>query len=66
VKDEMEMDLYSGGDILAGFNAEYLLDALAVILTKKVKLSMQGELDPLAIKPVDGPDFIGVVMPMRV
>lgn len=66
VKDEIEMDSYSGGDLLAGYNAEYLLDALGVILTKQVRLSMQGELDPMAISPVDGPDFVGVVMPMRV
>lgn len=66
VSDSVELVSYSGGDILAGYNAHYLLDALGVMLTKQVKLTMQGELDPLVLQPVDGPDFLAVVMPMRV
>ena len=66
VSDSVDLVSYTGGDILAGYNANYLLDALNVMLTKQVKLTMQGELDPLVLQPVDGPDFIAVVMPMRV
>lgn len=66
VSDSVELVSYTGGDILAGYNAHYLIEALSVMLTKHVKLTMQGELDPLVLQPVDGPDFIAVVMPMRV
>lgn len=66
VSDSVELVSYTGGDILAGYNAHYLIEALSVMLTKQVKMTMQGELDPLVLQPVDGPDFIAVVMPMRV
>mgnify|MGYP003556929667 FL=1 len=66
VSDSVELVSYTGGDILAGYNAHYLIEALSVMLTKHVKLTMQGELDPLVLQPVDGPDFLAVVMPMRV
>ena len=66
VSDSVELVSYTGGDILAGYNAHYLIEALSVMLTKQVKMTMQGELDPLVLQPVDGPDFLAVVMPMRV
>jgi DNA polymerase-3 subunit beta len=66
VSDSVELVSYTGGDIVAGYNAHYLLDALGVMLTKQVRMHMQNKLDPLVLQPVDGPDFLAVVMPMRV
>lgn len=66
VNDAIDMVYEGDGDLVAGFNAVYILDALAVIMTPKLSLEMQGELDPMAIKPVDGPEFVAVVMPMRI
>jgi DNA polymerase-3 subunit beta len=57
---------YTGEPLTAGFNARYLIEALDVIDTDDVRLEFQGELDPCVVKPVDGPEFIGVVMPMRI
>lgn len=57
---------YDGPTLTAGFNARYLLEVLDVIDTDNVRLEFQGELDPCVVKPVDGPDFVGVVMPMRI
>jgi DNA polymerase III sliding clamp (beta) subunit (PCNA family) len=34
--------------------------------TKQVYMDFQGELDPCVLRPVDGPDYLGVVMPMRI
>ncbi len=50
----------------AGFNARYLIDVLEACDTPKVHLDFQGELDPCVLHPVDGPDYLGVVMPMRI
>ena len=66
VTDAIDMEYEGDGDLVAGFNAVYILDALGVITTAKLALENQGELDPMAIKPVDGPDFVAVVMPMRI
>ena len=67
VSDTVDIEKWTGeGDIISGYNAVYLLDALRSILTKQVVLQLQGELDPLVVRPVDGPDFLAVVMPMRI
>ena len=62
---ELEID-YKGEPLTAGFNARYLIEALEAIDTEIIRLEFQGELDPCVVKPVDGPDFVGVVMPMRI
>jgi DNA polymerase-3 subunit beta len=62
---ELALD-YDGDPLTAGFNARYLIEVLDVIDTDDVRLEFQGELDPCVVKPVDGPDFVGVVMPMRI
>jgi len=62
---ELALD-YTAEPLTAGFNARYLIEALDVIDTDEVCLEFQGELDPCVIRPVNGPDFIGVVMPMRI
>ncbi len=57
---------YDGEELTAGFNARYLIDVLKAIHTPKVALEFQGELDPCVIRPEGGPDYLGVVMPMRI
>jgi DNA polymerase III subunit beta len=62
---ELEID-YSGDPLVAGFNARYLIEVLEAIDTAKIHLDFQGELDPCVVRPVEGPDYLGVVMPMRI
>ena len=62
---ELAVD-YDGEELVAGFNARYLIEVLEVIDTDDIRLEFKGELDPCVTKPVDGPDFLGVVMPMRI
>jgi DNA polymerase-3 subunit beta len=57
---------YDGGPLAAGFNARYLLEALEAVDTERVHLDFQGELDPCVVLPVDGPEFLAVVMPMLI
>jgi DNA polymerase-3 subunit beta len=57
---------YDGDSLVAGFNAHYLLAALEAMDTETIDLEFQGELDPCVLRPVDGPDFLAVVMPMRI
>jgi len=62
---EIEIE-YQGEPLVAGFNARYLIEVLEVMDTKQVHMDFQGELDPCVLRPVDGPDYLGVVMPMRI
>jgi DNA polymerase-3 subunit beta len=57
---------YDGEPLTAGFNARYLIEAIETIDGERVYLDFQGELDPCVVRPTDGPDFIAVVMPMRI
>ncbi|RMG97601.1 MAG: DNA polymerase III subunit beta [Deltaproteobacteria bacterium] len=56
---------FSGDPLTAGFNANYLIDALEAADTEQVALELTGELDPCVVRPIDGPDYLAVVMPMR-
>jgi DNA polymerase-3 subunit beta len=61
---------YEGSSLTAGFNANYLLDALNAMGAERVYMDFQGELDPCVLRPAsdegEAPDFLAVVMPMRI
>ena len=64
--EEVDVD-YAGDDLRIGFNARYLLDVLSALPYDEVALELSGERDPGVLKPVgDNPEFIGVIMPMRI
>jgi DNA polymerase-3 subunit beta len=61
-----ELDIaYEGAPFSIGFNARYLLDALAVVKAKEIELGLHDELSPVQIRPTDDTDTLAVVMPMR-
>jgi len=61
-----ELDItYEGEPFSIGFNARYLLDALAVVKAKEIELGLHDELSPVQIRPTDDTDTLAVVMPMR-
>jgi DNA polymerase-3 subunit beta len=61
---------YEGSSLTAGFNANYLIDALGAVHAERIYLDFQGELDPCVLRPAadegEAPDFLAVVMPMRI
>jgi DNA polymerase III subunit beta len=56
---------YKGTAVQVGFNARYFIDILTEIVTPEVKVELAGELDPAVVRPGDGSDYLGVIMPMR-
>ena len=54
-----------GKDLEIIFNHKYLLDGLNSVKTKKVILGFNGEISPGIIKPEGDPDFIYVIMPIK-
>jgi DNA polymerase-3 subunit beta len=64
--EELDVD-YAGAPLNIGFNAKYLLDALACLTSDEVALELSGELDPGVVKPEsESIDYVGVIMPMRI
>ncbi len=62
--DQLDCQL-TGKDLEIGFNNRYLLDALRVIDCDKVKLLLNGPLAPMKIVPVDGDNFLFLILPVR-
>lgn len=57
---------YRGESLTTGFNARYLLEALAVMESETVHLEMKTALSPCLLKAEGDPGFVCVVMPMKV
>ncbi|HFD39456.1 MAG TPA: DNA polymerase III subunit beta [Anaerolineae bacterium] len=54
-----------GEEIEIAFNARYMIDALSVVGTAQVALETSNPSSPGVVKPVDGSDFLCVIMPMH-
>jgi DNA polymerase-3 subunit beta len=63
--DELPVD-YSGSPVQVGLNGKYLLDVLACLSEDEVSVDLNGELDPIVVKPSGDRSFLAVVMPMRI
>lgn len=63
-REELEVP-YKGTAVQIGFNARYVMDLLGEIETPEVRVELAGELDPGVLRPADGSDYVGVIMPMR-
>lgn len=63
-EEELEVD-YAGPDMEIGFNVSYLLDALNIIRTDKVFVTINDPNSSCLLLPENGTDCKYVVMPMR-
>lgn len=66
---EAEINLpvkYSGDEISIAFNAAYMVDVLKSISCMIVKLQFVDSDRPIIIKDTEDPDFIALVMPMKI
>lgn len=63
-KEKIDVE-YKGAGLQIGFNARYFIDLLAEMSGKEVSIELGGDLDPALVKPCDGTDYLGVIMPMR-
>lgn len=55
-----------GEPITIAFNAKYIADVLGVISSGQVALELNGPAQPGVIRPLDGTDYLHVMMPMSV
>jgi len=62
--DELEI-AYSGEEIRAGFNVDYLIDAIEVIREEEVLFDIGSFMKPSMIMPVHNDRFLCVVMPLK-
>ncbi len=55
-----------GDEVEIAFNARYMIDALSVVGTAEVALETSTPSSPGVIRPVEGDDFLCVIMPMHI
>ena len=63
-QEEIDVD-FDEAEIVIGFNAKYLMDAIGSLDSKEVQLGLRDANSPVEIRPVDDADCLAVVMPMR-
>lgn len=57
---------YTGPEIVIGFNARYVLDALAPVDAEQVVLELKDALSPVVVKSAATDGYCCVIMPMRI
>lgn len=57
---------YDGEDLTIAFNSNYLLEVLKVMGAERISLGFSSSSAPSAIQDPDDPDFIAVIMPMKI
>lgn len=63
--DQIPTD-YQGDSLTIGFNARYILEALAVTTESDVCLELTDAVNPVILRPSGSDSFFYVIMPMRV
>ncbi len=62
--DEFEVEPFHN-TLEVGFNHKLMLDALSACEDSEVKIELGGSTTPIVLRPVEGDDFIFLVLPMR-
>jgi DNA polymerase-3 subunit beta len=63
--EEIDAD-YNGKSMSIGFNARYLIDALAVLVGEgEITIELKDELSPSVIRKTGNDSYLYVLMPMR-
>jgi DNA polymerase-3 subunit beta len=65
VEEVLEVETKGKERAQVAFNVRLLTDALKVIETEQISLELGETLNPGLIRPVGGPDYIYIVMPIR-
>ncbi len=64
-REELPLDGYTGGDMSIAFNSKYVVEILGVLAGDKVEIALNEALSPGLFREHGNPDYLFVVMPMR-
>jgi DNA polymerase-3 subunit beta len=56
---------YDGKEIEIGFNAKYMIETLAVLEVSELIFEFNNELSPVVCRSNELPDFLGIIMPLK-
>lgn len=56
---------YDGLEMEIGFNAKYMLESLQVLDVSEIIYEFNNELSPVVVRSNEEPDFLGIIMPLK-
>tara|TARA_B100000925_G_scaffold283677_1_gene257815 strand:- start:911 stop:2026 length:1116 start_codon:yes stop_codon:yes gene_type:complete len=56
---------YDGDTLEIGFNAKYLVDALGVMSSDEIYFELNNEISPIVLKTPNQPNYLGIIMPLK-
>ena len=56
---------YEGDELEIGFNAKYIIDALGALESEDVLFELNNEISPVVLKTPDKPNYLGIIMPLK-
>lgn len=65
IEEQINIEM-EGEEAQIAFNSKYLMDVLKVIEVEEILLELTGSLSPGIIKPLEGEDYIYLILPIRV
>lgn len=57
---------YDGKEMEIGFNAKFLMETLSIFENGEIILELTNELAPVMVKSEEMPNFLGIIMPLRI
>ena len=63
-KEKIDVD-YQGKEMEIGFNAKYLIDTLSSFEPGEITLELNNELSPVIMKSSNSPNYLGIIMPLK-
>ncbi len=64
-KEEIAID-FRGEELIAGFNARFILETLGSLTSEEVDLEMEDEKKPAILRPTNDSQHTCIIMPMRI
>lgn len=62
--EELDVE-FEGNELEIAFNSRYFLDGIKNIDSEYISIEFGGEVNPAVIKPIDGPEYIYLILPVR-
>lgn len=56
---------YAGNNLEIGFNAKYMFESLSVLEVNEIVFEFNNELSPVVIRSNEEPEFLGIIMPLK-
>ena len=56
---------YEGEEMEIGFNAKYVMESLMVLESDEIIYEFNNELSPVIVRSNSEPDFLGIIMPLK-